>query len=106
MATISEIPKLETVEYVNVEDLARQRKPNHTTHTPDPPKVTFDSVSRSSESFTQKYCEEIRIARIVILNVLIVAYFIWATVYFFHQRSISSKSEKSFHSSENISSIT
>lgn len=50
-------------------------------------KSFFSSVSSSLESFSDEYSEYIRIGKIILLNCLVGAYFVWATVYFFQQSS-------------------
>lgn len=84
MATISELPQLESVDYANVADLPRERHPNKKL-SEDTEQPIYDTVAKPSESFIEKYDTKIRMAKTILLNVVIVAYFIWATVHYFDQ---------------------
>lgn len=93
MATISEIPKLESVEYTNV-IFPNGKMNNITAVSPEPEENHYDSVDDSltkpTESFLEKYDTEIQFARIFFVNTMSIAYFIWATVYFFKQGEMMS----------------
>lgn len=93
MATISEIPKLESVEYTNV-IFPRRQMNNITADSPEPEESHYDSVddpiAKPTESFLEKYDTEFQFARIFLVNAISIAYFIWATIYFFNQGEMTS----------------